>query len=132
MGFSTKITNEENKGQVANLKAAGDDTHISALKIEAPLQCGQHTHLRDKQSRINAKFCHETHSVKLLGMSWLVHVAYAANELAPLHLNGWLAFTIAVHSMLSEFLWNPLPPQLHLYRSSTGYYICYLCSSSMS
>ncbi len=43
-----------------------------------------------------------------------VHVASAANELAPLHLNGWLAFTRAVHSTLLEFLWNtpssPAPP----------------------
>ncbi len=34
-------------------------------------------------------------SIMLLGTSWLVHVAYAANEIAALHLNGWLAFTTA-------------------------------------
>ncbi len=28
------------------------------------------------------------YSVKLLGRSWLVYVAYAANELTALHLNG--------------------------------------------
>ncbi len=37
----------------------------------------------------------DIHRVKLLGISWLV---YAANELTALHLNGWLAFTRAVHS----------------------------------
>ncbi len=51
----------------------------------------------------------DIHSVKLLGTSWLVHVVYAANKLADLHLNGWSAFTRAFHSALSEFLWNPLP-----------------------
>ncbi len=35
------------------------------------------------------------HSVKLLGTSWLVHVAYTANELTALHLNGWLGLTRA-------------------------------------
>ncbi len=49
----------------------------------------------------------DIHRVELLGTSWLVHVAYAANELTALHLNGWLAFTRAVRSMLLEFLWNP-------------------------
>ncbi len=62
--------------------------------------------------------------VKWLGTSWLDHVA--------LHLYGWLAFTWDSCSVLSEFLWNPHLPQLHLYRSATGYFICYLCSSSMS
>ncbi len=70
---------------------------------------------------INAKFCHEIldgtgwwltqiHCVKLLGTSWLVHVAYAANELTALYLNGWLAFTKAVFSAFSDFLWNPPSP----------------------
>ncbi len=36
----------------------------------------------------------DVHHVKLLGTSWLVHVAYTANELAALHLNVWLAFTL--------------------------------------
>ncbi len=54
------------------------------------------------------------HRVKWLGnvwgkWSWLVHVAYAANELATLHFNGWLASTWAFCSTLSEFLWNPPP-----------------------
>ncbi len=40
----------------------------------------------------------DIHSVKLLGTSWLVHVAYAANKLTALHLNGWLAFTSWPHS----------------------------------
>ncbi len=46
----------------------------------------------------------DIHSVKLLGTSWLVHVAYAVNELTALHLNEWFAFTRAVCSALSEFL----------------------------
>ncbi len=33
----------------------------------------------------------DIHSVKLLDTSWLVHVAYTANELTALHLSGWLA-----------------------------------------
>ncbi len=48
----------------------------------------------------------DIHSVKLLGTNWL---AYAANELAALHLNICLTFTRAFRSMLSEFLWNPPP-----------------------
>ncbi len=75
-----------------------------------------------------SKFCHETldgadwwvvnsnwlcSSVKLLDTSWLVHVAYAANELAALHLNGSLASTKAFRSALSEFLWNPPPVQIY-------------------
>ncbi len=35
-------------------------------------------------------------SIMFLGTSWLVHAAYVANELAALHLNGWLALTTAV------------------------------------
>ncbi len=30
----------------------------------------------------------DIYSIKLLGTSWLVHVAYTANELAALRLNG--------------------------------------------
>ncbi len=70
----------------------------------------------------------DIHSIKRLGKSWLVHVAYAANEIAALHLNGWLASTWAVRSS-SETLHLP---QLHLYRPARGYFICYLRSSSMS
>ncbi len=44
----------------------------------------------------------------------------------------WLAFTWDSCSVHSEFLLNPHLPQLHLYRSATGYFICSLCSSSMS
>ncbi len=61
----------------------------------------------------------DIHSIKLLGTSWLVHVAYAANELTALHLNGWLVFTRAVRSALSEILWNP-PPSL-----APPVWICY-------
>ncbi len=35
----------------------------------------------------------DIHSIKRLDTSWLIHVAYAANERATLHLNGRLAFT---------------------------------------
>ncbi len=59
---------------------------------------------------INAKLCHgkiaqadgsltqtdDIHSVKLIGISWLIHVSYAAKELAMLHLNACLAFTRAL------------------------------------
>ncbi len=48
-------------------------------------------------------------TIKLLGTSWLGHVAYAANDLTALHLNGWLAFARAGRSMLSELHWNHLP-----------------------
>ncbi len=51
----------------------------------------------------------DIHSVKRLGTRWLVHVAYAANKLATLHLNGCIHLSIC--SALSEFLWNP-PPSL--------------------
>jgi len=40
----------------------------------------------------------------------LVHAASAANELAAQHLNTWLAFTIAVLSVLSETLQPPSSP----------------------
>ncbi len=41
----------------------------------------------------------DIHSIKLLGTSWLVHVAYAANELAALHLNICLKSTRAFQIM---------------------------------
>ncbi len=47
--------------------------------------------------------------IKLLGTSWLVHVAYAASKLSALHLNGCLASTRVFRSTLSKFLWNPPP-----------------------
>ncbi len=59
----------------------------------------------------------DIHSVKLLGTSWLVHVAYAANKLTALHWNGRLASTSYSESFHL--------PQLHLYRSAKGYYIWY-------
>ncbi len=73
-----------------------------------------------------AKFCHETD-----GTAWLCRLKIFSllNYLAQadwvmLHtqpmINGWLTFARAGHSMLSELHWNPLP-QLHLYRSATGY-----------
>ncbi len=71
---------------------------------------------------------HDIYSIKLLGTSLLVHVAYAANELTALHLNGWLASTRS-STKCSETLHLP---QLHLYRSATGYFICYLHRDSMS
>ncbi len=49
----------------------------------------------------------DIHSVKLLGTSLLVHVAYAANELAALHIHGWLAFTRAFcSSTCIDLLWD--------------------------
>ncbi len=53
-------------------------------------------------------------SVKLPGTSLLVHVAYSANELAALHLNGWLAFTRAVHSRGLHWVWAPAGPNANL------------------
>ncbi len=38
---------------------------------------------------------------------WNENEILFSNELAALHLNGWLAFTRAFCSVLSEFLWNP-------------------------
>ncbi len=86
---------------------------------------------------MNAKFFHETldgawvlnitddiYSAKWLGTIWMIHVAYAANELAVLYLNGWLAFNRAFCSVLSEFLWKLHLPHLHLQRSATGYMLC--------
>ncbi len=46
----------------------------------------------------------DIHSIKLPGTSGLVHIAYSANELDALHLNGWLTFNKAVCSVLLESL----------------------------
>ncbi len=67
---------------------------------------------------------------KQLGISWLVHAAYAANELTALHLYGWLVFTWDSCSMLSELSEALHLPQLHLYRSTTGYFIC-ICAAAV-
>ncbi len=71
--------------------------------------------------------------VKRLGTIWLAHDGHSANELNILHLYIWLVvFTwdpAACFQSISEALHLP---QLHLYRSATGYFTCYLCSSSMS
>ncbi len=71
--------------------------------------------------------------VKRLGTIWLAHAGHAASDLNILHLYIWLVvFTwdpAACFQSISEALHLP---QLHLYRSATGYFTCYLCSSSMS
>ncbi len=52
----------------------------------------------------------DIHRVKRLGTRWLVHAAYAANELFALNLYGWLVeFTWHSCSPLSEYLWSPPP-----------------------
>lgn len=40
MSSGSEVAHEEDEGQVANLEAAGNDTHISTLKVESPLQGG--------------------------------------------------------------------------------------------
>ncbi len=67
----------------------------------------------------------QTDDIHSVGTSWLVHVVYAANKLAALHLNGWLAFTRAFAVHLQSFSETLHLPQLHLHRSATGYYIYY-------
>ncbi len=49
--------------------------------------------------------------------SWSVLFVSAANELAAQHSNTWLVLAVAVAARFR----NPPPPQLHLYRSATGY-----------
>lgn len=48
VGLGTKVADEQDEGQVADLKAAGDDAHISTLEVEASLQSGQNTYLSNK------------------------------------------------------------------------------------
>lgn len=36
----SEVAHEEDEGQVANLKAAGNDAHVSTLQVESPLQGG--------------------------------------------------------------------------------------------
>lgn len=48
VGLGTEVADEQDEGQVADLKAAGDDAHISTLEVEASLQSGQNTYLSNK------------------------------------------------------------------------------------
>lgn len=48
VGLGTKVADEQDEGQVADLKAARDDAHISTLEVEASLQGGQDAHLSNK------------------------------------------------------------------------------------
>ncbi len=66
----------------------------------------------------------DIHSVKLPGTSWLVHVAYAANKLAALYLNGWL-----VSTSYSETLHLP---QLHLIYATSAAAVCLYMSLKYS
>ncbi len=63
-------------------------------------------------------------SVKLLSTSWYTaaYIAYTAkvNELAALHLNGWLAFT-SISQCAFRVSTTPA-----LYRSAMGYYYLHL------
>lgn len=49
VGLGTEVADEQDEGQVADLKAAGDDAHISTLEVEASLQGGENTYLSSKQ-----------------------------------------------------------------------------------
>ena len=46
MCFGPKVTDKQDQCQVADLEAAGDHPHVSALQVEPPLQGGQHAHLK--------------------------------------------------------------------------------------
>lgn len=48
VGLGSEVADEEDEGQVADLKAAGDDAHICTLEVEASLQGGQNTYLSNK------------------------------------------------------------------------------------
>lgn len=48
VGLGAKVADEQDEGQVADLKAAGDDAHVSTLEVEASLQSGQNTYLSKK------------------------------------------------------------------------------------
>lgn len=49
VGLGTEVADEQDEGQVADLKAAGDDAHVSALEVEASLQSGQNTDLSNQK-----------------------------------------------------------------------------------
>lgn len=52
VGPRPEVADEEDKGQVANLKAAGDHAYVRALQVKAPLQGGQYTHLKQPETEI--------------------------------------------------------------------------------
>ncbi len=67
---------------------------------------------------------YDIHSVKRLGTRFMLHT----QPMSSLLTFKWLVnihLSILQHTLSSS-------ETLHLYRSATGYFICYLCSSSMS
>lgn len=55
VGLGAKVADEQDEGQVADFKAAGNDAHIGTLEVEASLQSGQNTYLakrgREREER---------------------------------------------------------------------------------
>lgn len=49
VGLGTKVADEQDEGQVADFKAAGDDAHVGTLEVEASLESGQNTYLTNRQ-----------------------------------------------------------------------------------
>lgn len=49
MGLGAKVTDKQDEGQVADLKAASNDAHIGTLEVEASLQSGQNTYLMERE-----------------------------------------------------------------------------------
>lgn len=47
VGLGAKVADKQDEGQVADFEAAGDDAHICTLEVEASLQSGQDTYLRE-------------------------------------------------------------------------------------
>ena len=47
VGLGPEVADEQDQGQVADLKAAGDHPDVGALEVEAALQGGQNAHLRE-------------------------------------------------------------------------------------
>lgn len=51
VSLGAKVADKEDEGQVADFKAAGNDTHICTLEVEASLQSGQNTYLAEKERK---------------------------------------------------------------------------------
>lgn len=49
VGLGAKVADKQDKGQVADFKAAGNDTHICTLEVEASFQSGQNTYLAERE-----------------------------------------------------------------------------------
>lgn len=56
VGLGAKVADEQDEGQVANFKAAGNDANIGTLEVEASLQGGQDAHLAEGQRQ---RCCYE-------------------------------------------------------------------------